>query len=64
MPLVPKLTPPKVSPGTWPAFNRYLYVNFKKTEEGDLGPLGPLVLYALIYIRSRLRQLHLILTEF
>ena len=42
-PLGPKLTPPQVSPGTWPAFNRYLYVSLKKTQGSNLGPLGPLV---------------------
>ena len=38
-----KLAPPQVSLGTWPAFNRYLYVSFKPTQVNDLGPLGPLV---------------------
>ena len=32
MPLGPKLAWPKVSTGTWPAFNRYLYVSFKQNS--------------------------------
>ena len=32
MSLVQKLAPPQVSPGTWPAFNRYLYVIFKQNS--------------------------------
>ena len=43
MSLVPKLAQPQGSPGTWPAFSRYLYASFKKTQVSDLGPLGPLV---------------------
>ena len=39
MPLGPKVAQPQVSPGTWSAFNRYLYI----TQVCDLGPLGPLV---------------------
>ena len=30
MPLGPKMAPPQVSPGTWSAFNKYLYVSFKQ----------------------------------
>ena len=43
MPLGPK----KVSPGTWSAFNRYLYVNFKQISGERLGPLGSLVLLSI-----------------
>ena len=39
MPLGPKVAQPPVLPGTWPAFNRCLYI----TQVSDLGPLGPLV---------------------
>ena len=41
MPLGPKLTPPQVSPGTWPAFNRYLYVSFKQNSGERLRATGP-----------------------
>ena len=30
--LGPKLSLPQVLPGTWPAFNRYLYVSFKQNS--------------------------------
>ena len=33
------------SPGTWSAFNIYLYVSFKKTQVSALGPFGPLVFH-------------------
>ena len=32
MPLGPNLAPPQMSPGTWLAFNRYLYVSFKQNS--------------------------------
>ena len=32
MPLVPKLAPSQVSPGTWPALNSYLCVSFKQNS--------------------------------
>ena len=32
MPLGPKLSPPQVSPGTWPYSNRYIYVSFKQNS--------------------------------
>ena len=33
MPLGPKSALPQVSPGTWPAFNRYLYVSVKQNSD-------------------------------
>ena len=48
---------PRVSPGTWSAFNRFLYVNFNKTQVSNLGALGPLVmstslLFKLLIVRT------------
>ena len=54
MALGPKLAPPQLSPGTWSAFSRYLYVifkqaysryvSFKQTQVRDWEPRGLLVL--------------------
>ena len=41
---------PQVSPGTFSAFNRCLYVSLNKTQVSNLVPLGPLV-----YIWERIR---------
>ena len=40
-PLGPKLAPPQVSPGTWPALNIYLYVCFKQNSGERLRATWP-----------------------